>query len=68
MAVTVHFVVDNELKCVILDVREVAKSHTGDNLSTELHSILKDFGIEDKVSKLMCEDINFAYLANRCSR
>jgi hypothetical protein len=57
MAVTVHFVAENEPKCVILDVREVAKSHTGDNLSTEFHEILEEFGIESKVSSYIYQEL-----------
>ena len=34
---------------MLLDIVEVAKSHTGENLATALPKILKDFGISEKV-------------------
>jgi hypothetical protein len=37
--------------CMILDVVEVAKSHSGFNLATAFASVLKEFHIEHKVSQ-----------------
>jgi hypothetical protein len=37
--------------CMILDVVEVAKSHSGINLATAFASVLKEFRIEHKVSR-----------------
>jgi hypothetical protein len=36
--------------CLLLDLVEVAKSHSGLNLASAFAKILKDFGIEHKVS------------------
>ena len=35
---------------MLLDLVEMAESHTGVNLGTTFASVLKSFGIEDKVS------------------
>jgi hypothetical protein len=35
---------------LILDVMELPKSHSGDNMSTAIADIVKGFGIENKVS------------------
>jgi hypothetical protein len=36
--------------CLLLDIVEVAKSHSGANLAAAFAKILADFGISDKVS------------------
>lgn len=51
VAVTVHFEHDGEPICLLLDVVEVARSHSGINLATAFAEILEDFGIADKVSR-----------------
>ena len=37
---------------MLLDLLEVAKSHSGKNLAEAFEKTLKDFGISDKVSSL----------------
>jgi len=37
---------------MLLDIVELARSHTGINLAAAFAKILEDFGISDKVSKL----------------
>ena len=49
MAVTVHLEKDGIPECFLLDIVEVAKSHSGVNLARAFSDVLKDFGIEDKV-------------------
>ena len=62
VAVSIHFEDDGRAISMLLDVVEVAKSHSGVNLALEFAKILNDFGISDKVSKY-CLRINM-----RCSR
>jgi hypothetical protein len=50
VAVTVHFEKDGEPMCILLDLVEVAMSHSGLNLAAAFAKILEDFGISDKVS------------------
>ena len=52
VTVTVHFKKNGEPTCLLLDLVEVAMSHTGVNLASAFAKILCDFGIEDKVSVL----------------
>ena len=47
--ITVHFKQDDIPICLLLDVVEVACSHTGVNLADAFADILKDYEIEDKV-------------------
>ena len=49
---TVHFENDGEAMCLLLDVVEVAKSHSGVNLASAFAKVLGDFGISQKVSCL----------------
>ena len=49
MAITVHFEHRGEPISLLLDIVEVAKSHTGVNLATAFAKILEDYGISDKV-------------------
>ncbi|KDR71824.1 hypothetical protein GALMADRAFT_229338 [Galerina marginata CBS 339.88] len=46
--VTVHFDYRGEAICLILDVVEVAKSHSVINLAIAFAEVLKEFGISDK--------------------
>jgi hypothetical protein len=50
MAITVHHELAGKPCMMLLDLVEVAKSHTGVNLGITFASVLKTFGIEDKVS------------------
>jgi hypothetical protein len=50
--VTVHFEVNGIPMCVLLDLVEVAESHSGLNLAAAFAHVLDEFGISDKVSGL----------------
>lgn len=50
VAITVHFEHAGTPVCLLLDVVEVARTHTGRNLAIAFADVLKDFGIADKVS------------------
>ncbi len=50
VAITVHLEQKGVPVCLLLDVVEVACSHTGINLATAFAEVLEDFGIGDKVS------------------
>lgn len=50
IAVTVHFEINGVAMCMILDLAEVAESHSGENLASAFAKILNDFGISNKVS------------------
>ena len=52
VAVTVHFEKDGIPVSMLLDIIEVAKSHSGMNLAATFAQILDEFGISDKVSML----------------
>ena len=52
VAVTVHFEFDGVPIAMLLDIVEVAKSHSGMNLAAAFAKILDDFGISDKVSHI----------------
>ena len=54
MAVTVHFENKGVPVAMLLDIVELACSHSGFNLAAVFAKILEDFGISDKVSKLSC--------------
>ena len=47
--ITVHFEQDGVPICLLLDVVEVARSHSGINLANAFADVLKDYEIEDKV-------------------
>jgi len=49
---TVHFKKDGELMCILLDLVEVAESHSSVNLAMTFSKVLDDFGISEKVSNL----------------
>jgi hypothetical protein len=51
MAIMVHMEVCGVLLCLLLDVVEVAKVHTGMTLADEFKRILEEFCIVCKVSK-----------------
>ena len=50
VAVTVHFENEGVPVSMLLDIIEVACSHSGVNLAAAFSKILKEFGISDKVS------------------
>jgi hypothetical protein len=45
----VHFEHEGKPFATLLDLVEVAKSHTGVNLGIAFSTVLKNFGIQDKV-------------------
>ena len=51
MAITIHFEHQGEPMSLLLDIVEVAKTHTGVNLAAAFAKILDDFGISDKVNE-----------------
>ncbi|PPQ84663.1 hypothetical protein CVT26_004180 [Gymnopilus dilepis] len=56
VAVTVHMELNGEMISMVLDVVEVAESHTGLNLALAFKSILEDFGIEHKILSVTCDN------------
>ena len=50
VAVSIHFEVDGKMIAMLLDLVEVAQSHSRLNLAIAFAKILDDFGISDKVS------------------
>jgi hypothetical protein len=50
IAITVHFEEKGVPVCMLLDLIEVVKSHSGLNLAATFVKVLEDFGISDKVS------------------
>lgn len=50
MAITIHLEHEGIPICLLLDIVEVAQSHTGVNLAIAFANVLNDFGIVDKVS------------------
>ena len=49
VAITVHLEHEGEPLSMLLDVVEVAISHTGENLANAFAKILEDYGISEKV-------------------
>ena len=49
VAFTVRFAHEGVLVSMLLDIVEVAKSHSGVNLATAFGKVLEEFGISDKV-------------------
>lgn len=52
IAITVHLEQNGVPLCMLLDLVEVAESHSGANLASAFAQILHDFGISNKVSYL----------------
>jgi hypothetical protein len=50
VAVTIHFEEKGLPVSMLLDIVQVAQSHSGANLAAVFAQILEDFGIADKVS------------------
>jgi hypothetical protein len=57
VAVTVHFQKDGVLIAMILDLVEVAESHSRVHLAAVFVKILEDFAITDKVSLSYIDDV-----------
>lgn len=59
VAVTVHFIHKESPLLIILDIVEVAKSHTGMNLAMAFAKVVKNFSLCDKMSNCLtlCEQI-----------
>jgi len=53
VAVSVHLEQDGVPVSMLLDIVEVARSHSGINLAVAFAKILEDFGISNKVSKCL---------------
>ena len=51
VAVSVHFENDGVPVAMLLDIVEVAESHSGGNLALAFSGILDEFGISNKVSQ-----------------
>ena len=51
VATTVHFESNSSPIAMLLDLAEVARSHTSINLACKFQKVLQDFGISHKVSK-----------------
>jgi hypothetical protein len=49
VAFTVHFSHEGEPISMLLDLVEVARSHSGENLAAAFAQVLEEFGISDKV-------------------
>jgi hypothetical protein len=49
VAITVHLEHKGEPMSMLLDIVEVAQSHTGDNLAAAFAKIMEDYEISDKV-------------------
>jgi hypothetical protein len=67
----VHLKCEGKLFTMLLDLVEVAKSHTGVNLGIAFSTVLKNFGIQDKVriSKIFKRrSLTSATPCNMCSR
>ena len=58
ITVTVHLEREGVPLCLLLDIIEVACSHSGANLANAFATILGDFGIADKVSLFTKININ----------
>lgn len=56
MAVTVHFEENTVPRSFLLDIVEVAGSHSGARLAAEFAKILDDFSISDKVNLVNVDD------------
>ncbi|KAJ3498251.1 hypothetical protein NLJ89_g10242 [Agrocybe chaxingu] len=56
VALTAHFEHNGTPISLVLDVIEVAKSHTGANLAQAFKEVLHDFGIADKILGVTCDN------------
>jgi hypothetical protein len=53
VAVSVHFENNGVAVAMLLDIVEVAMSHSGINLAGAFAKVLEDFGISDKVRRYL---------------
>lgn len=51
VAITVHLMHDREPLCLVLDVIELAKAHSGWNMAEAFKQVMDVFGIAAKVSQ-----------------
>ncbi|KAL1936981.1 hypothetical protein VTO73DRAFT_2438 [Trametes versicolor] len=58
IAVTVHFVLNDEPVSMLLDLLEVAESHSGARLAEAFMHVLQDFGVEEKMLGLACDNVS----------
>lgn len=66
VAFTVHFAHEGAPISMLLDLVEVAKSHSGVNLAAAFAKVLEEFGISDKVCLKKLERIlNLIFLDSR---
>ena len=49
VAFTTHFEHEGKPVSMLLDLVEIAKSHSGENLAAAFAEVLEEFGISDKV-------------------
>ncbi|TFY51080.1 hypothetical protein EVG20_g11174 [Dentipellis fragilis] len=56
VAFTVHLLWNGELISILLDVVEVAKSHSGVNLAEAFIQVLQDFGVAEKLLGITCDN------------
>jgi hypothetical protein len=59
MAITVPLAVEGEPLSILLDVIEVAQSHTGIALAKEFVQVLREFGVEHKVSMFILRKLSW---------
>ncbi|KIL55792.1 hypothetical protein M378DRAFT_53553, partial [Amanita muscaria Koide BX008] len=56
IAITIHFEKDGVPVAMLLDILEVAQSHSGLNLAAAFANVLEDFGISDKILSITCDN------------
>jgi hypothetical protein len=61
VAVTVHFEINGVPMTMLLDLKEVATSHSGLNLAAAFAQIVDEFGISAKVSKCTVRSIIYTH-------
>ena len=71
VAITGHLEHEGKPLTMLLDIVEVAKSHTGVNLASAFSDILKSFGIDEKVShvqlKKFCDGTHLQAPDSQCN-
>jgi hypothetical protein len=65
VAITVNLMHDGELLRLVLDVIELAKSHTGRNMAEAFTKVLEAFGITAKVSQQQLFILKSTHLLSR---
>ncbi|KAF5309387.1 hypothetical protein D9619_012291 [Psilocybe cf. subviscida] len=56
IAISVHFELKGEPASMLLDLVEVARSHSGVNLAEAFSDVLHEFGIENKMLSVCCDN------------